>query len=194
MLDDNPIFTVTDLKQFTYCPRVVFFEQCLPHIRPRTFKMDAGHQAHEEEQERAVRRKLSQYDEETGTRQFRVELTSHHLGLTGKLDEVVYPEDGRIIPVDYKLAKRVSANHRLQLAAYSLLLEDIEDCIVTHGFVYLIPQRQTTKIKITDKLRQAVLTTLDALQKMVTFEIMPPPLDKPTQCSNCEFRRFCNDV
>ena len=40
-------FTVTDLKQYEYCPRIVYYTYCLPLIRPTTFKMEAGVQAHE---------------------------------------------------------------------------------------------------------------------------------------------------
>ncbi|NJL95452.1 MAG: hypothetical protein HC915_17865 [Anaerolineae bacterium] len=36
MLGSDLIYTVTDLKQMAYCARVVFYERCLPHPRPRT--------------------------------------------------------------------------------------------------------------------------------------------------------------
>ncbi|NIO72733.1 MAG: hypothetical protein GTN71_27865, partial [Anaerolineae bacterium] len=51
-------FQVTDLKQYTYCPRVVFFAYCLPLIRPMTYKMEAGIAAHEKAEEQEQRRSL----------------------------------------------------------------------------------------------------------------------------------------
>ena len=42
MLDDLPLITVTDLKQFSYCGRVVYDERCLPHMRPRTLMSRCG--------------------------------------------------------------------------------------------------------------------------------------------------------
>src|SRR5258705_8864491 len=85
----SELFTVTDLKQFAVCPRVVFYEQCLPNVRPRTFKMEMGRLAHEEEPKRATRRTLSKYDVSDGQRTFDHRLTAPQLGLTGIIDEVV---------------------------------------------------------------------------------------------------------
>src|SRR4051812_43849528 len=124
MLDDELYFTVTDLKQFTFCPRVLFYERCLPHIRPRTYKMDAGHDVHEDEPKRAVRRTLYAYEVEGGKRLFDVALSSDLLRLCGKIDEVVQTNTGEYFPVDYKLAHKEGANHQIQVAAYALLMED----------------------------------------------------------------------
>ena len=33
---------VIDLKQYEYCPRIVYYEYCLPGVRPTTYKMAAG--------------------------------------------------------------------------------------------------------------------------------------------------------
>ena len=46
--DERLFFTVTDLKQYFYCPRVVYYTYCLPLLRPTTYKMEAGAVAHEE--------------------------------------------------------------------------------------------------------------------------------------------------
>ena len=46
------IFRVTDLKQYFYCPRVVYYAYCLPQVRPVTAKMEAGIEAQVEAEER----------------------------------------------------------------------------------------------------------------------------------------------
>lgn len=194
MLDDDQLFTVTDLKQFAYCARVIFYEQCLPHVRPRTYKMDAGRDAHEAEQRRAARRTLAHYHASEGERKFDVRLSSVSLRLTGILDEVVYCADGTIFPVDYKLAKQASTHYRLQLASYALLLEHVGDVRVDKGFVYLIPKREMVPVRITEKLRAQVLSLLEQMSSMVENEQMPDPASNPNFCVACEFRRFCNDA
>lgn len=194
MNDDDLLFTVTDLKQYTYCPRVVFYEQCLPHVRPRTYKMDAGKEAHETEQKRAVRRGFSKYEVTHGERIFDVSFTVPELHLTGTLDEIVHTDDGALIPVDYKLAKRVGKNHRIQLTAYALLIEHSEGCHISHGFVHLIPLREAVKVNITESLRQEVSDMLEQMKIMVTSESFPDPTPNIRHCLGCEFRRFCNDI
>lgn len=193
MLDDEHFFTVTDLKQFAYCARVVFYERCLPHVRPRTYKMDAGRDAHEVESRRAARRTLAQYDQSEGKRVFDLRLASASLRLTGILDEAVFCADGAVFPVDYKLARQVSAHYRLQLASYALLLEET-GAKVDKGFIYLIPKREMVAVSMTAKLRDQVRLLLEQMLAMVEREKMPEPAPNPNFCAACEFRRFCNDV
>lgn len=194
MLEYDDTFTVTDLKQYTFCQRVVYYERCLPHLRPRTYKMDAGRDVHEDEKKRAVRRTLNRFDVLQGERQFDVALYSETLHLRGSIDEVILADDGRIVPVDYKLANRVGNHQRLQLCAYALLLEERFETSISEGYLYLIPKRDIVRIPLTEKLRQQVIETLRNLREMVTSERMPPPVDQISRCYPCEFRRFCNDI
>lgn len=194
MLDDAHRFTVTDLKQFSYCARVVYYERCLPHIRPRTYKMQAGKAAHEEEPKRAMRRSLSSYGELAGERFFDVSLSSARLNLSGTIDEVVRTANGELFPVDYKLARQVSSHYKLQLAAYALLLQDIENVTVQRGYIYLILNRRLVHVTMTPALFSAVEQALAALETIVAEERMPPAAENRSCCAACEFRRFCNDV
>lgn len=191
---DAHLFTVTDLKQFAFCPRVIYYERCLPGVRPRTYKMDAGHRAHDEEREKSSRRITTPYGVECGDRFFDVRLRSDALVLTGILDEMIVSLDGIRIPVDYKMARAVSLNHRLQIAAYGCLIEQTWGVPVPRGYLYLIPKRDAVEISITPALRQAVISSLAALNTLVSMEAIPDPPQKRGICAGCEFRRFCNDV
>ena len=55
------MFTVTDLKQYTYCPRIVYYHHCLPAVRPVTYKTEAGVEAGSAEETRELRRSLRPY-------------------------------------------------------------------------------------------------------------------------------------
>lgn len=187
------LVTITLLKQYTYCPRVVYYETCTPGIRPTTYKMQAGQDAHERERLRAARRKLSAYQLTEGERQFDIRVSSAKLGLSGLIDEVVLNPQEAIV-VDYKLAGWVGDNHLIQVAAYALLVEETFHLPVKRAFIYLMKPRQFEMVAIDDELRNSVLQTLEAIQYIRLFEYMPPPVDQPNKCSSCEFRRFCNDV
>ena len=187
-------FTVTDLKQFDYCPRVVYFEQCLPHLRPRTHKMDMGRVAHERERALAARRTTHKYGVPEGERQFDVRLLAPELRLHGLIDEVVTASSGETFPVDYKVSKKVSPNHRIQVAAYGMMLEEVNGQKVDRGFIYLIPLRKAVEISIDAAVRSRVAGLLRGLFETVVNERMPEPTVKRNRCSSCEFHRFCNDV
>ncbi len=191
-------FQVSALKQWAYCPRIVYYAHCLPDVRPVTWNMEAGREAGLRAEEREIRRSLRRYGLAEARREFRVYLASPRLGLRGIADLVLFagPEgaEEEIIPVDYKLSPRVEAHTRLQIAAYGLLLEEVYGVPVRRGFLYLIPRRQAVEVRLTRSLRRKVLTALEAMQGMLWSERMPEKTARAGQCAVCEFRRFCNDV
>lgn len=187
-------YIVENLKQFVYCRRIPFYERCMPHVRPRTYSMDAGHEDHLEARHNARRRSFSQMGFESGRREFDVEIVSESLNLHGKLDEIVTTDSGEIIPVEYKGSRKVSDNHRLQAVAYALLLETERQVTIDRAYIYLIPLRKSMIINITTADKQHVREMLAELDEMVRKESMPAPTFVRSRCQGCEFRRFCNDV
>jgi len=205
---ERTVFTVTDLKQYAYCPRIVFYTYCLPLIRPTTGKMEDGRLAHEEARERERRRTLRIYGLEKARRHFDVWVASEELGLRGRIDLVleVAPDSSGIpvapdsfgrewIPVDYKQTDRRAGPHlRRQLAAYGIMLEETWGGMVRRGFIYSLLTRRVEEIPLTPALRREVRETVAAMREMVERERMPDPSPSRKPCVNCEFRRFCNDV
>lgn len=191
--NERHLFRVTDLKEYQFCPRVVYYENCLPDLQPSTFKMQAGVMAHERERRKADRRTLRAYHLLEGERRFDVALRDDEMGLTGEIDEVVLTEAG-VYVVDYKLSRKIGMNFKLQVAAYTLLLESVWEVRVLGAFIYLIPKREAVEIKLTSRLRKQVITALAAMRQIVEEERMPPPPNNTRQCFTCKHRRFCNDV
>ncbi|MBC7226545.1 MAG: CRISPR-associated protein Cas4 [Thermoflexales bacterium] len=200
---ERVIFTVTDLKQYAYCPRIVFYTYCLPLIRPTTGKMEEGRLAHEEARDRERRRTLRIYGLEEARRHFDVSVASAELGLTGRIDLVLeigapHPANSserEWIPVDYKQTERRAGPHvRWQLAAYGMMLEETWGGVVRRGFVYSLLTRRVEEVPLTRSLRQQVREVVAAMREMVERERMPDPSSSRRPCVNCEFRRFCNDV
>lgn len=189
------MFRVTDLKQFVYCARVVYYTYCLPLLRPVTFKMAAGVEAHERAEGLEQRRSLRVYGLAAGERYFDVALESEGLGLRGKVDMVVVMEGGEVIPVEYKDSPgRMGRNLELQLAAYGLMLEEMGWGRVERGFLYFIPTRRAREVRLTEELKGEVRAMCVAMGEMVERERMPPPTSYRARCRACEFRRFCNDI
>lgn len=189
---------VTDLKQWTYCPRVVYYRYGLPRIRPITYTMEAGMLAHAEAASREERRSLRAYGLAEGERFFDVALRSERLHLSGRVDLVIRVQTAQGpagIVVDYKLSERQAGAHfKVQLAAYALMLEEAWEMPVQRAYLYHIPQRQAEAIPITAALRRKVETTIEAIHTTIAGEAMPQPPARLGPCVACEFRRFCNDV
>lgn len=197
MLDvdlDYPV-RVTDLKQYVYCPRVYFYQVCLPRVRPITYKMQEGVDAGRSEVGREERRSLRAYGIREGTREFDVPLRSKRLGLRGEIDMVVtVAETGEMIPVDYKLSRIPGPHFQMQVAVYGMMLEEMRGVRVTRGFLYQIPLRHAEPVEIDTKLRRKAEKMVQEMRAILETEQMPPPVRNHAKCVTCEFRRFCNDV
>lgn len=193
-------FTVTDLKQYAYCPRIVYYTYCLPLLRPTTYKMEAGIEAHMSADSRERRRSLRAYGLEAGERRFGVTLVSEQLGLSGKADMVITVpagdgKTGEVIPVEYKDSPGRAGYHvLLQLTAYALMLEEVGEGHVHRGFVYFLPEGRAVEKTITSAQRKKALAQIETMRDMVDRETMPVPPRYRACCVSCEFRRFCNDV
>ncbi len=188
--------TVTDLKQYVYCPRVLYFSRCLPGVRPVTAKMSEGIAAHEEAEARERRRQLRTYGFSSGERHFGVDLYSADWHLTALIDLVIVRPDGQqvAVPVDYKLSSVAGAHFKLQLACYGLLVEEEMRLPAPYGFLYFIPERRAERVPLGARLRAKVGEALCEMRSIVEAEVMPGAPAQAGRCVNCEFRRFCNDI
>jgi len=199
----EPFFLrVSDLRQYSYCPRLLYYFYCLPGVRPTTFKMEEGQEQHLEEKERERRRGLALYGlqefEGQAQKHFDVRLESGRLRLRGRLDaaiEVRGGERGVVYPVEYKATRRQpGSQYRLQLAAYAVLLEEEWGVEARNGFFVLVPLRKVVPVRLDRGIKGKVERVVANMHRMVRGEAMPEPLGRGGRCALCEFRRFCNDV
>ena len=194
-MDQDPFtFRVIDLKQYVYCPRILYYQTVLPDVRPITYKMEAGIQSHIWAEEREKRRQLRTYGLASGERSFNVPLLSADLKLSGVLDMLIETEAERI-PVDYKDSKKVGTHFKMQVLAYGRLLQTLHpDKPVRRGFLYLIPNREAVPVPFTAHLQRQLDKALTQMAAIAQAQQLPAPPDTPARCVDCEFRRFCNDV
>ena len=185
---------VNDLKQYEYCPRVVFYNTVMPVERKTTVKMDRGKDEEFRLDALEKRRTLKRYELASGERSFHVWLESKRLGLSGKLDLLIASPKG-YFPVDFKYSKsRPHRNHAFQLAGYALLVEKAFETTVDTGFIYLLPIQEVVAIELTARLKEEALERLTAMREMIKEGILPPPTSVRGRCEDCEFRNYCGDV
>lgn len=183
--------TVTDLRQYNYCPRVVYFTGMLP--RPLTGKMREGLIAHEEEIDRENRRSLRPYKLADGRRLYKVRLQDATLGISAILDMLVVRET-EVIPIEHKMSNGpLAATHRAQLMAYGLLASSSYGLPAIRGFVYWLPRRRATEVPFTADLEIRTRQLIAAVREIRSTEALPAPTLHGEKCTDCEFRRFCGD-
>jgi CRISPR-associated exonuclease Cas4 len=186
--------TATDLKQWAYCPRIPYYRHVLPVRSTPTYRMRRGRdiQAAVEALER--RRGFRAYGMRQGERHFGLWLHSERLGVSGKLDLLIITSDA-CFPVDFKDTEGgPRRNHRLQLAAYSMLAEEAFHRPVPDAFIYLVPEKRVVELALTEADRDWVGESTDAMRRMIRREEMPPATAVRARCSPCEFRNYCGDI
>jgi len=186
--------TVSDLKQFLYCPRIPFHRYVTRAPALPTAKMVFGKEAHARTDRLERRRTLAEFDLLEGERQFHLPLRSNRLRLSGTLDMLIRtPRE--LIPVEMKdSVEPPGLNHKYQLVAYALLVEERFGSVVRRGCVQLIPVKEVVEYAITPNMRRHVLKTLADMRRMLSSERLPGPPANRGKCADCEYRRFCNDI
>lgn len=185
---------VSDLRQWTYCPRVVWWTYMCPVGKLESVKMRHGLLKEERLQQLQRRRTLRSFRLDKGCVDYNVSLCSTRLNLSGRLDMLIRV-GGRYYPVEIKFTRGdVRLNHRLQLAGYAALLEDVYGCDVEEGYVFRLPDEAIVRIRFDEPLRELVRNTLESIITTLSTEDMPPPSPVAARCVDCEYRLFCGDV
>ncbi len=185
---------VTDIKQYIYCPRIIYFLYVCPVMKKTTYKMESGRDEHITLDKLEKRRTLKRYNLENGERIFHTYLQSDRIGLQGKLD--MHIAVGRqYFPVEYKFTERsANLNHKYQLVSYAMLLEDNYHCTIRYGLLYLVPRKEIVPVEITPNARDFVNETIAKIRHIIRSERMPDRQRQGNKCRDCEYRRFCGDI
>jgi CRISPR-associated exonuclease Cas4 len=185
---------VTDLKQWVYCQRIVYYHWVMPAVGKPTYKMKEAKAAQDLIESLEVRRSLKEYGLEGARRRFNVWMSDPAMGLSGKVDLMLESEE-EVAVVDFKLtAGEVGENHRMQLAGYSLLAEAATGRPAMTAFLMRIPDSRVFPVAITEELRQSVAVAVKHIREMAETQFCPGPTSVVARCRECEFANYCGDV
>jgi len=188
------LIPVVELRQWTYCPRVVYYHLTMQGAGRATYKMEEGLRAQELVENLEMRRTLREYGLTDAQREFGVWLKDQELGLTGKLDLLLRGEKKAAV-VDFKLTSgEVGENHRVQLGGYALLAEAALGLEVPVAFIYRIPDNGVFPVEIDEALKERVVRTAGAIREMKLREELPDATSVRARCVECEYANFCGDV
>jgi CRISPR-associated exonuclease Cas4 len=209
---------VSDLRQYAFCPRVIWHRVVMGEPTRETPKMRMGREAEAALVRLEKRRRLRRYGLQEAARRFDVALESERLGLHGVCDLVLdvpervepWPRTGnpppsglrpvelrtgaRTFPVEIKTTRGgVGRHHVVQLAAYAMLLEEGRTPI-DRGFLLLLPEDRIATVRIGPQERALVERTRDAILRMLDEQRFPEPTRFRSFCPDCEYLNFCGDV
>lgn len=179
----EPVLQISALEHFEYCPR-----QCaLIHVdgvwadNVHVVRGGYGHRRVDSGEHRTER----------GRRVLRsVPLWSEQLGLTGRADAVEVHDDGRVVPVEYKIGRRHGLAAHVQLTAQALCLEEMTGREVPEGALWFSGIRRREEVSIDEHLRRRTVAAIDEVRAMFAASRLPAaPNDQ--RCTECQLLGHC---
>jgi len=191
--------SVTDIKHYIYCPRLIYFDRVLHATPVFGSQQEDSKELHEDYVRKELRRKDAIYysPEFVGAEKLLfTSLSSSALGLQGNVDCVIRTAKGEYIPVEYKNMSsdggRVCMDHKYQLVAYALLVEENFGAIVKRGFVNYIPEAMVLQFEITPTMKSYVKRVLGHIKRIIVDEELPPVRVAKQKCmGGCGHKQTC---
>jgi len=195
----EPFVSVTDIKHYIYCPRLIYFDRVLHATPVFGSQQEDSKELHEDYVKKELRRKDAIYysPEFVGAEKLLfTPLSSGVLGLQGNVDCIIKTASGEYVPVDYKNMTsdrgKVWMDHRYQLVAYALLVEDHFGIVVRRGFVNYIPEALILQFEITPTMKSYVKRVLGHIKRIIKDEELPPIRVAKQKCTGgCGHKQTC---
>jgi CRISPR-associated exonuclease Cas4 len=125
-----------------------------------------------------------------------VSLNSPKLRLSGQLDCIIKTVKDEYIPVDYKSMNsdkgKTWMDHKYQLVAYALLIEENFETIVKRGYINYIPEKLVVRLQITPTMKSHVKRVLGHIKRIIREETLPPIRVAKRKCTGgCGHKHTC---
>jgi len=134
------------------------------------------------------------WDKLTPKIQSELRIESEKLKLKGIIDQIeVYGEE--FIPIELKTGSApksgVWKNHKIQLGAYALLIEDYFNKKVKEGFVIYLDSNERRHIPINSFLKYEVRDLTRKIQRLLKSKKLPNYCDSINKCKVCGLKQYC---
>ncbi|MCF7790691.1 MAG: CRISPR-associated protein Cas4 [Victivallales bacterium] len=187
--------TPSHLLEYLYCPRFTYYEYVLGIDRreEKRLKVQLGKDTHlfkEKINPGYLRKKLGAVKKEQ-----EVELVSPSLNLKGKVDELLYLEDGTMSPFDYKFAEykdRIWKTFKIQETLYALMIKQLYQVEVKKAFLCFIRSKsKIVEIEFTEKDFEEAVDAVNECLSIIQDGYYPQATRVKARCPDCTYRNLC---
>jgi CRISPR-associated exonuclease Cas4 len=180
---DDDVVSLSEIEHYAYCSRqwaLISVDRLWTDNRS-TVRGSLEHERVDTPSER----------NERGLRNLRaLPVWSDRYGLYGRADAVEVREDGTFVPVEHKSGRRMADAAALQLAGQALCLEEMFDCSVPLGVIWLSSRRRRVEIEIADPLRSAMFKVVQSI-RAERYSPHLPPAKFDARCRDCSLINDC---
>jgi CRISPR-associated protein Cas1 len=196
-LEAQPPMPVRRLHNFTYCPRLFYF-QWVENIFQENADTVAGSHVHRNVDAPSRFEDAKELGLPEGAKLRSLRLESETLGLIGVVDIVEGGPDGAEV-IDYKKgsARRDSEGERvakepdaIQVAAHALLLRE-QGVNAVRGAIYYAADKRRVPVELTEELFSKVRQAITEARAVAASGKCPPPLKNDPRCLYCSAYPIC---
>ena len=188
-LYEKPFIGTEEIRQFTYCKRIIFFRHVLHAPMKQSYKMEYGTNKHDH-----LQKYLKNSDEDCIQKYFNVYLNDLDLGLVGLIDYFEY-NGSEAYPVEIKTGNKpinnISNPHKNQIVAQAILIEKNFDFLVKKGRIFYSKNGEIVEIRIQMEDKITVLKIIREIQHVLLRERLPEPTIDFGKCKDCECKNYC---
>jgi CRISPR-associated exonuclease Cas4 len=119
-----------------------------------------------------------------------VDVWSERLGVRGRCDVVEVHDDGRLVPVEYKMGVRHGIAADLQVCGQALCLEEMLDVRIDEAAIWYGQPRRRHTVGLDDALRAATEQAVLDIRRAMSDRHLPAAPDD-ARCTECQLLTHC---
>jgi CRISPR-associated protein Cas4 len=123
-------------------------------------------------------------------------IISTKLNLIGVIDRIEFI-DNSPVPIELKSGKMpiegVWPGHKIQLAAYSLLIEEKYEKVVKEGYVFYLDSNEKRRVVFNPFMKSEVIDLISKVNELLEQKTAPELAQNTNKCVSCRLRQICHD-
>lgn len=196
--------SVFEVIDYIYCPRIIYYEKTLKisESKMEAFKEEEKKRLEEKGMinrrwvwDRLKLRKQSINNLEQWTnKEFSKELYSQKYHFHGKLDEILYLEEGTIVPLYYhnsKYTAREDNQYKNLMTLFFMLIEENYNINSQKGYILFLNGHSLKKIECTTKDFESMKQYINETLNLIETEKYPLEAEGGTKCRDCYYKKIC---
>lgn len=123
-----------------------------------------------------------------------IRLESDNLQLKGIVDKVeIYDES--YVPIELKTGKMpkkgIWPGHRIQITAYTLMLEERFNTKINEGFIHYLDAKEIRQVTMNPLMKEEIINLVSEIQELLSKKEIPDYCKNRNKCTNCGLRETC---
>ena len=192
---NTTIITISDVLEYLFCPRFIYFMHCLdiPQHEEKRFKVLKGREVHAEKlitNPDYLRKKLGVVKKEMN-----VFIASKENHIKGIVDEVLFLDDGSAAPFEYKYAEfkdTIFQTHKYQLVLHALMIMENYKKDVNRGYIcYTRSNHHIEEVPVTEQDLQRGKEIVQEILEIIEKGYYPDRTKYKNKCIDCCYSTMC---